>query len=163
LEEKPGVTSVPTVLSRFAARLRSSANRFFGERFDLSLLEWRILSHIASVGPCSAYDIWTSQYLEKAAVSRAVRDLKERDLIDIVAVPNVARRTTKISLTAEGRRRYAATFDEVEKRHARLIGGLTAEQVETLIDMVNYLDARIPLMGSEAEPFDVDLMSIRQK
>jgi hypothetical protein len=58
---------------------------------------------------------------------------------------------------------YAATFDEVEKRHARLIGGLTAEQVETLIDMVNYLDARIPLMGSEAEPFDVDLMSIRQK
>jgi DNA-binding MarR family transcriptional regulator len=153
---------IPTVISRFSTHMRASANKFFGERYGLSLLDWRILSHIAAVGACSAYDIWTSAALEKSAVSRAIRGLQKNGLIEVALVPGAARRTTKISLSEEGRRRYAATFEEVEKRHARLVAGLTSAQVEQLIATINHLDARIEMMGSEAEPGDPDVISIRR-
>ena len=153
---------IPTVVSRLATRLRVSANKFFGARFGLSLLDWRILSHLAGQGPSSAYDIWTSQSLEKSALSRALRDLEARNLVMVRPVEGAARRTTEISLTQEGRDRYLATFDEVERRHARLVAGLSAEQIEAFVEVVEHLHQRVPLMGVDSEPFDPDLYPIRQ-
>lgn len=152
---------IPTIVSRLATRLRVSANKFFGARFGLSLLDWRILSHLAGHGPSSAYDIWTSQSLEKSALSRALRDLEARDLVVVRPVKGAARRTTEISLTAQGRDCYLATFDEVERRHARLIAGLSSEQIAAFIDVVEHLHQRVPLMGVEGEPFDPELFPIR--
>ncbi|HKT75796.1 MAG TPA: MarR family winged helix-turn-helix transcriptional regulator [Sphingobium sp.] len=153
---------VPTVVSRLATRLRVSANKFFGARFGLSLLDWRILSHLAGHGPSSAYDIWTSQSLEKSALSRALRSLEERDLVVVRSVKGAARRTTEISLTVEGHDRYMATFEEVERRHARLVAGLRPEQIEAFVEVVEHLYQRVPLMGVESEPFDLDLFPIRR-
>lgn len=153
---------VPTIVARLSGRLRASSNRFFSERFGLSLLEWRVLAHVAAVKQCSAYDIWTSQDLEKAAVSRTIRNLRARGLLSVGLVPEAPRRTTSIRLTEQGADRYAATFEEAERRHARLLTGLSDKQVRSLIQLINRLNVQIALMGDEGLSPDPAHHSIRR-
>ena len=83
-------------------------------------------------------------------------------MVVVRSVKGAARRTTEISLTVEGHGRYMATFEEVERRHARLVAGLRPEQIEAFVEVVEHLYQRVPLMGVESEPFDLDLFPIRR-
>ena len=124
---------VPTLLSRVMGRLRSSANEFFGKQYGITLLEWRIISFVAAQGPSSAYAIWTEGALDKAAVTRALRDLRHRDLVTVRDVPGQKRRKTAVTLTAAGEALHEATFGEVVLRHRRLLHGLSPEAVEQFL------------------------------
>lgn len=141
---------LPTVLARLVGRLRASANDFFGRQYGLTLLEWRILSLLAADGPASAYAIWTEGDLDKAAVSRALRELRQRDLVVREPVSGHSRGKALVSLTARGHDLYARTFDEVIARHDRLLGGLSAAEVEAFLAVARHLEAHIPAMGDPA-------------
>lgn len=138
---------VPTVLSRVMGRLRSSANEFFGKRYGISLLEWRIISFVAAQGPSSTYSIWTEGALDKAAVTRALRGLRDRGLIAVQDVVGQRRRKTAVTLTAAGTALHEATFREVVVRHQRLLRGLSTEAVEQFIATLSHIERQIDAMA----------------
>lgn len=143
---------VPTVVSRLSMKLRASAKVYFQESYGITLLDWRIISFLAAEGPSSAYDIWTLGSLEKAAVSRALRGLVDRDIIAIRNDRKSNRRRSVVSLTKAGRRLHDQTFDEIVVRHQRLMGDLTRDQIETFIWTAQHLEGRIALMDKEIDP-----------
>ncbi len=138
---------VPTVLSRVVGRLRSSANEFFGDRYGINLLEWRILSFVAAEGPSSVYAIWTKAALDKAAVTRTLRGLQERGLVAVQDVAGQRRRKTAVTLTASGAALHEATFGEVVIRHQRLLRGLTTADVEHFLATVAHIEGQIGSMA----------------
>ena len=138
---------IPTVLSRVMARLRSSANEFFGERYGISLLEWRIISFLAAQGPSSAYAIWTEGALDKAAATRAIRSLRDRGLCTVNDVAGHKRRKTAVALTPQGLAIHEATFGEVVTRHQRLLQGLSTEAVTSFMATLAHIDHRIDTMA----------------
>lgn len=141
---------IPTVVSGLTTKLRNSAQIFFEQRFNITRLEWRIIAFLAAEGPSSAYDIWTMGSLDKAGVSRAVRSLEIRGLVTVKPVPKHTRRRTTIALTASGRKLNAETFEEIIKRHQRLLAGLTDADVEQFISVAKHLESRISEMDKEA-------------
>ena len=156
---------IPTVVSSLMAKLRSSAQIFFEERYGITRLEWRIISFLASEGPSSAYDIWTLGSLDKAAVSRAVKALQARGLVQVKEVPNNNRRRTLITLTVAGRKLSDQTFDEIVRRHGRLVAKLTNAEIEQFIATAKHLEQQISLMDDQsymsASRFDVTKSSKR--
>lgn len=138
---------VPTVLSRVVGRLRSSANEFFGKRYGISLLEWRIISFVAAQGPSSAYAIWTEGALDKAAVTRALRELRNRGLVDVQDIAGQKRRKTAVTLTCAGTALHEATFSEVVVRHQRLLHGLSTEAVEQFLATICHMERQIDAMA----------------
>ncbi len=149
---------VPTVLSRVMGRLRSSANEFFGKRYGISLLEWRIISFVAAQGPSSTYAIWTEGALDKAAVTRALRGLRDRGLIAVQDVAGQRRRKTAVTLTAAGTALHEATFREVIVRHQRLLRGLSTEAVEQFMATLSHIERQIDAMtDGPTEPGPVGL------
>lgn len=139
---------IPTVVASLMTKLRNSAQVFFDQSYGITRLEWRIISFIAAEGPSSAYDIWTLGSLDKAAVSRAVKSLENRDLVTISAVPKDSRRRTAISLTASGRKLNDETFREIINRHQRLLAGLSDNDIEKFIAIAKHLEKRIPEMDN---------------
>jgi DNA-binding MarR family transcriptional regulator len=142
---------VPTVISRLSMKLRASAKAYFQEQYDITLLDWRILSFLASNGPASAYDIWTMGSLDKAAVSRALKSLDGRGLIGIRDVPNSSRRRTLVTLSKAGRQLHNRMFDDILIRHERLVGELSRQQIETFVKTAEYLETRISEMDKESK------------
>lgn len=142
---------VPTVVSRLSVKLRASAKAYFQEQYGVTLLDWRILSFLASSGPASAYDIWTLGSLDKAAVSRALKSLNARGLIGVRDVPDNARRRTLVTLSKAGRQLHDRMFDDILIRHERLVGELTLQQIETFVATMEYLESRIALMDKESK------------
>jgi DNA-binding MarR family transcriptional regulator len=141
---------IPTVVGSLTTKLRNSAQVFFDEKFGITRLEWRIISFLAAEGPSSAYDISTTGSLDKAAVSRAVKSLEARGLVTVSPVPKDNRRRTAISLTRAGRKLNDDTFQEIIKRHQRLLAGLSDHDVEQFIAIAKHIEARIPYMDQEA-------------
>ncbi|QUS41954.1 MarR family transcriptional regulator [Tardiphaga alba] len=140
---------IPTVVARLMTKLRISAQAFFDQKYGITRLDWRILSFLDSEGASSAYEIWTIGNLDKAAVSRAVKSLETRGLVTVNDVPKSARRRTAISLTPAGRKLTDQIFSEVIKRHRRLLGALTLDDIEKFIQTARYLEDRIPEMDQE--------------
>ena len=129
---------VPTVLSRLVGRLRSSANEFFDKHYSISLLDWRIISFIAAQGPSSIYAIWTEASLDKAAVTRAIRSLRERALVAVRDVPGQRRRKTEVTLTTAGLALHEASFGEIVIRHQRLLQGLSTKAIQQFLATVSH-------------------------
>ncbi|WP_458097818.1 MarR family winged helix-turn-helix transcriptional regulator [Roseomonas sp. WA12] len=143
---------LPTVLSKLVSELRISANAFFGTRYGVTLVEWRILSFLAAAGPSSAYTIWTEGELDKAAVSRALRGLEQREFVTISSVMKSRRPGLVISLAPAGKQLHDAMFDEIMVRHERLLDGLSPEAVEALFGMLRRIRENIPGMSGGLPP-----------
>lgn len=140
---------LPTVLSKLVSELRISANAFFGDRYGVTLIEWRILSFLAAAGPSSAYTIWTEGELDKAAVSRALRGLEAREFVTISSAAKSRRPSLVIDLAPAGRKLHDAMFDEIMARHERLLDGLSPEAVDALFGLLRRIRENIPGMSGD--------------
>ena len=138
---------VPTVISKLMRKLQASANEFFSNQYGLTLLEWRIISFIAAAGASSAYTIWTEAQLDKAAVSRALRGLRSRQLVTSNPVKGSKRRKSIVSLSPQGRALHDKSFAEVIRRHDRLLKGFSFSEIESFVSMAKRLEGQISLMG----------------
>ncbi len=141
---------IPTVLSRLVTRLRRSANIFFAENYGITLLEWRIISLLASDGPMSGYAIWNEGGLEKAAVTRCLRGLAARGLVAIETVAHSKRQKTAVALTGKGHDLHAKTFPEVLLRHQRLVSDLSADEIGVFFGALAKLHQSVERMADSS-------------
>ena len=102
---------------------------------------------MAAQGPSSVYAIWTEGALDKAAVTRDLRGLRDRDLVTVQDVAGHWRRRTAVTLTTAGMALHEATFGEVVLRHQRLLHGLSTEAVESFMATIAHIERQIDTMA----------------
>ena len=115
---------------------------------NLTSGQWKVLSVLAAFGPMAGVDIGRRVTLDKAAISRAVRQLRDLDLADYRS--NAADgRSVEVVLTAKGRRTYQAMNDEMMTLQDRLFEGVSAEAQRTFFSTADKLLGRLRAEGTE--------------
>ena len=74
---------------------------------QLSLAEWRVLTHVEMIGKCSAAEVASVAYSDRAEVSRALGSLEKRGFVQREANPR-NRKSSLVSLTDAGKAVHTA-------------------------------------------------------
>ena len=76
-----GDDHLPHRLLLLAKMIDRETSRQLQDEFAISVAEWRVLAFVCAAGPASASDIGTAGQIDRAEISRAVRNLAAADLI----------------------------------------------------------------------------------
>jgi DNA-binding MarR family transcriptional regulator len=92
------------------------------DQAGMSLAEWRVLAHIAVMGSKSASEVSAAALVDRAEVSRAVRELEEGG--HLIRVDNPRNRKSSLLVLTEGGQ---AVYDRVHKHRRAFFDELTAD------------------------------------
>jgi DNA-binding MarR family transcriptional regulator len=118
---------------------------------QLTLAEWRVLTHVEMIGKCSAAEVASVAYSDRAEVSRAVGSLEERGLVQREANPR-NRKSSLVSLTAEGKAVHAAIRGERGKFYEQWLTDLSEAERKAFNDGLDKVTRR--LIESAPHMFD---------
>ncbi|MBB94942.1 MAG: MarR family transcriptional regulator [Rhodobacteraceae bacterium] len=130
---------LPYRMTLAAQILSETLSRAYRDRFGLSIPEWRVLAHLATVDGASVRDIESRVAMEKSKVSRAASRLEARGLLSKQGNPE-DRRLVHLTLTAEGIALMRDLLPLAEAFQRRIEDHLGAEfqafdaQVQAIID-----------------------------
>jgi DNA-binding MarR family transcriptional regulator len=137
------VTYFFTVL---ANKLSSGASRLYLKRFDIGIIEWRIMAMVAIEPGITSPRITQVIGLDKASVSRESRKLEEKGYLKVGEDADNLRRKT-LSLTEAGYAVHDQIIQVALERERRLLSDLSAEEVDTLVDLLTRTTAKIPYVN----------------
>ncbi len=129
-------------ISHVSKALNRSASRLYQDHFGLTLPESRALSVIAARGSCAARDIADEVSLDKALISRAIKQLTLKELISAGAGVE-DQRVMMLKLTAKGRRIHEQIVPVARARQDALMETLTEEERRVLWRVLGKLEARV--------------------
>jgi len=132
---------VPYRLSVLTNIVSRTFGRLYGERFGLSIPEWRVMAVLGRFAPLSASDVCTRTAMDKVRVSRAVEKLRRSSLVEH-AVDARDRRRSRLRLSAAGQRMHDAIVPMGLAAEALLLDGLSAAEKRTLERLLTRLTER---------------------
>ena len=140
----------PTALSleRFMPyRLSYSANlvseaiaQRYSVNFNLTIPEWRVVAHIAEQSDITQQEIGLRTRMDKVTVSRAAIALAAHGFVSRNKNP-VDRRSRLLSLTAAGRRLYAAIAPKALELERAVFGQFSAAEMAAFRNFLQRIDA----------------------
>jgi DNA-binding MarR family transcriptional regulator len=98
----------PYLVNVLASRLSRNLAAIYGDKFNISIAEWRIMSHLKQNRKVSIREIYRRVDMGKSRVSRAAQRLEDYGLLDKKPNPG-DRRLVELSLTRAGLR----LFDQI--------------------------------------------------
>ncbi|WP_423603567.1 MarR family winged helix-turn-helix transcriptional regulator [Sphingomonas sp. MS122] len=119
---------------------------------QLSLAEWRVLTHVEMIGKCSAAEVASVAYSDRAEVSRAIGSLEQRGFVRREANPR-NRKSSLVSLTEEGKAVHAAIRGERGKFYEQWLTDLSEEERVALNTALGKVSRR--LVESAPHLFDL--------
>jgi len=151
---------LPYRLAVLSSRITKMLSKIYGEKYGLTMPEWRVLVHVARREKMSVREIHDSVNLEKPSVSRAVAKLEKTGLL---AKTTCAKdhRLVEIELTEAGFEVFNGIAPDALSFEAALLNAFSdAErgQFHTLMERLHdeldkHPDApRRPRMDFEAHP-----------
>ncbi|WP_010138097.1 MarR family winged helix-turn-helix transcriptional regulator [Oceanicola sp. S124] len=126
-----------------ANRLNRSAAAFYRETFGIGLPEWRMMLALGKTPELKVGDVARSADLDAAQASRALKLLKERDLVSMEMTASRGRATI-VRLTEAGRAFHDRLLAAGELRAAQILAGFSEEELATFFSFLGR-------MGSNAE------------
>lgn len=136
-------------LSGIMGALRKQVTLPYARAFDLSIVEWRILSLIAHSGAIPFGELVMQSTSDKALVSRGVRALEQRGLILTRPETEQARKRIACAITPAGEELHARAIKVARQRQAEVICRLTREERGQLFAILEKLQASL---GAETGP-----------
>lgn len=130
------------IASNRVSRMVAAAYR---ARFGLSIWEWRVIAILGEGEPVTAQDLADAAAMDKVAVSRAVRALVERGLLERRAHDS-DRRSSLLDLTPDGEQVYRDISPIALDAEARLLEGLSDEEATLLSQLLDRLRGRAQSM-----------------
>ncbi|KGD95719.1 hypothetical protein JL39_19875 [Rhizobium sp. YS-1r] len=103
---------------------------------------WRVMSAIGSYQPISPMEIGRHTTIDKAMVSRAIRELVDRGLIDRRSDERDAR-WAQIEFTPAGTAVYNSMVAEIDALEKHLFGDFPAEKINEFMDMLGLVERRV--------------------
>jgi DNA-binding MarR family transcriptional regulator len=140
---------VPYRLSVLTNIISRTFGRLYGERFGLSIPEWRVMAVLGRFAPLSASDVCTRTAMDKVRVSRAVEKLRRTGLVE-QAVDARDRRRSRLRLSAAGQRTHDAIVPIGLAAEALLLDSLSPAEGRALDRLLAKLTARALVIAPTA-------------
>tara|TARA_R110002095_G_scaffold72017_3_gene61327 strand:- start:132 stop:611 length:480 start_codon:yes stop_codon:yes gene_type:complete len=132
---------LPYRLAIASNQVSSMVARAYQTRFGITIWEWRVIAILGEGRPVTAQTLCDVTAMDKVSVSRAVRSLADRGLLDRSS--NIAdRRSHLLQLTASGRAIYAEIAPVALDAERALLAGLSAEDIALLSAVLDRLRDR---------------------
>jgi DNA-binding MarR family transcriptional regulator len=140
---------VPALLSTLNNRLSSGASDLYLKHFDIGINEWRILTVMAPHPECTAKFIAEKAAIHEAVISRSVRGMAEKGLVDI----DSSSWQRSLSLTPAGLDKYEEIAMVALRREELLLTGFLEEERMQLRNLLRKLTANVALVDAyDPEP-----------
>ena len=133
---------VATKVAIFANRLSRSASRFYRERYDIGVVEWRLMMFIGHATETRANRICRETDLDKGAVSRSLGVLQRMGIVSVKEDGADSRRNN-IALTSKGRALHDRLVPIALERQRKLLADLTPDEVRAFTGMIDRLQAKV--------------------
>lgn len=140
---------VPYRLSVLTNIISRTFGRLYGDRFGLSIPEWRVMAVLGRFAPLSANEVCGRTAMDKVQVSRAVEKLRRSGLVEH-AVDARDRRRSRLKLSAAGQRMHDAIVPMGLAAEALLLDGLSPAERRTLNGLLEKLTARAQAIAPAA-------------
>jgi len=114
-----GDEHLTVLLVGIGLRLNRGAAEYYRAKWDLSMIEWRVLLVLHRTTSLNVGELSNAADLDKAAVSRGLALLEERKLVQIEQT-RTRGRAAIAQLTAEGSKLCAKLLRVSQDRHERL-------------------------------------------
>lgn len=137
-----------TRLSTLMSALRRKLTHAYTAPFGLSVSEWRVLSLIAHADVLPFGLLVEQSTSDKALVSRTVRLLEERNLIEVRPESDTARKKLACAITAEGRALYEEIMPVAQRRQTEVLSALDTAEREALFAAIEKLQAELDAQRS---------------
>ena len=130
---------LPYRLSVLTNKVSRALAALYGQRFDLSVTEWRVMAVLGQEADLSADAVCLRTQMDKVSVSRAVARLLDKGLLkrEFAAAD---RRRSVLRLTAAGRNTYRRITPLARTFHARLTAVLDDREQRQLLGLLDRLD-----------------------
>ena len=135
---------LPYRLSVLSNRISEGIATSYRNRFGLSVTEWRVIAIVGRYPGASATEVAQRSAMDKVAVSRAVRNLLERGLLERQDSDS-DRRAKHLTLSEPGQDVYDRIVPEARAYEQRLLAALSPEDRAAL-------DRAIDRLAAAAEP-----------
>lgn len=129
-------TFFPYQVRMFYLQVSQSVSAIYGSRYGLSVSEWRTLAVLGNHQPLSASDVVQHSSIDKVQVSRAIKGLLKRDLLQRSVDPADRRRVT-LHLTEQGLRVFDDLVLQVRALEQQLLGCLSEDERQMLKVLMN--------------------------
>jgi DNA-binding MarR family transcriptional regulator len=136
-------------ISMLELLLSRSVGAVYSDKFGLNTDQWRVLAAVSVWGPIEAVQVSRRATVDKAAVSRAVRALLNKDLL-VRSLHDYDGRKMTLELTPAGRRTVKAVVTHIEAIQHRLFKGYDRQKMREFFAMLLALEGRLREMQEEA-------------
>jgi DNA-binding MarR family transcriptional regulator len=131
---------MPYRLSYSANLVSEAIAQQYSVIFNLTIPEWRVVAHVAEQSGITQQEIGLRTRMDKVSVSRATIALVARGLLSRNKNP-ADRRSRLLSLTAAGRRLYAAIAPKALELERAVFGQFSAVELEAFRSFLQRIDA----------------------
>lgn len=139
---------VPAFLTWIANKLSSSASLIYRRRFGVGIVEWRIMALLAVEPWITAGRICEVIGLDKAGVSRSVRFLLDKGLVETRYRDNNNRRQF-IALTRAGIDLHDRIVLVARAREEQLLTGFSEQDRAAAVRLLARMHENLPHVGDE--------------
>lgn len=129
---------LPYRLSVLSNTVSEALATLYGERFNLSVTQWRVIAVLGRYPDLSAVEVAERTRMDKVAVSRAVAELIDSGRLDR-QTDRLDRRRSVLNLSVEGRRVYEEIAPLALACEARLLSALSAKERDALEGILDKL------------------------
>ncbi len=132
---------LPYRLSVLSNRISQDIARLYGERFALTVTEWRILAVLGRFPDLSAGEVAERTAMDKVAISRAVTSLLESGRLKR-RIHGQDRRRSVLALSANGYKVYDEVAPLALAYERRLLEGLQSDERAALDRLLARMEER---------------------
>ncbi len=128
----------PAQITLLAHRITNTASALYRPRFGVGITDWRVMALLAAESWIAPVRISEATGLDKAAVSRSLRDLRAAGLVEATAPTSGSRRSV-VALTAAGVALHDQLVVVARERERRLLNGFTGQERAQLLVYVERM------------------------
>ena len=129
---------LPYQLSVLEQQISHSIARKYSEKFELSRMQWRVLSTLAMFQGITAKEICSFTHIEKMQASRAINGLESMGLLEQETDP-ADKRAYVLSLTNKGQNIYQQIVPKVRAEERRIFSSFDSDELNTFQHLVDKL------------------------
>ena len=134
-------------INRLAGLIFSPDNQMKGLPNNLTVREWQVIATLGAFGKMTNKEINTFVRLDHVAVSRAIKSLKTKGIIE-TQQSDFDKRSTQIQLTESGLALHDNIVPQRVKINAAIDEGLTAEEKQTYLALTAKLEKHVKLIDN---------------
>lgn len=133
---------LPYRLNSLADQISQALSRIYGERFGITIAEWRVLAWLSHREELTAKQIGEHTRMDKAKVSRAIQSLEGRTLIRRTQ-SSQDQRVHYLHLTREGEEMLGELIPQAHAWEAELVTTLSSGEYRDLLNTMGKLERQL--------------------